>query len=299
MATRQGRESRDFNTVAEGYKSLFASLFKSGLVVENLEQTTGYNEEPDPLKRPYSDYIAGVLYSYGRIAYMPSTGIWAPCYSEGPLNLYLFAPRYTLATPTPMLVKRAQVVILRANPESEPLERLIRNRCDVLADFDNAIHQNLDAIKDMAYISTDSNEVALQVRRADKARRAGASVCVINRQAIELSNLELLSTGAEYKIDRLLEDRRKLFEETLHLVNVYTPIEKGERMITDEIYTQNSETNSYTGIVINTFNADAERQGVPFRLRVNNRPVSSFETGEGEATPAPSQGGESGETGTY
>ena len=74
-------------------------------------------------------------------------------------------------------------------------------------------------------------------------------------------------------MDKLLKDRRKLYEETLHLVGVRTPIEKGERMITDEVNTQNAETDAYAGIMERTFNAAASLYGLPFRLRMDVAPV--------------------------
>ena len=159
----------------------------------------------------------------------------------------------------------------------------------MLADFDNAIKQNLDAVKEMTVIISQTRELADQIKRADAARRRGASVAVMNASTMEFNNLQTLKTEAEYKIDRLIEDKRKVYEDTLHLVNVRTPIEKGERMITGEVNTQNAETEAYGNVLKITFNGIAEHYGLPFRIVVNEEraPAQDVET----TTEAPTEEG--------
>ena len=270
--TRDGRKNPPLRD-ADSYKTLFASLFKTAGRVENL--TAGTFAAANVEDGLTDAYILGVLYERGGVCYDPKTGMWLPFTGSGRQNVYGNNETITLfgANGTQYQRKRADVLVFLANPDAVPLKRIIDANAETLADFDAAIRQNLDAVKDMTVLYTDNDRLTAQLRQADKRRRAGASVAVVSRDVEDYGEVGKLSTGAEYKVDKLLKDRRKLYEETLHLVGVRTPIEKGERMITDEVNTQNAETDAYVGIMERTFNAAAELYGAPFRLRMDVAPV--------------------------
>lgn len=269
--TRQGRAAREFARGAESYNTLFASLFCTSVTVDNLEQSAGYFDAK-PHDRVTSEYVVRTLYDRGAIGYIRSLGLWLPASPQGPLNVYGAPTAYRLtgANGMPFFAPADDVVLFRANPEATPIADYIIVRAELLADFDTAISQNLDAVKDMSIIVTDNPNLARKLARADAYRRRGRSVAIVERSAQSFAELKLLTTGAEYKIDKLQADRRKVFEETLHLVNVYTPIEKGERLITSEMTTNNAETDAFGNVLARTFNATAEAYGVPFRIRVLN-----------------------------
>ena len=270
--TREGR-TQDVQKGADGYKTLFASLFKTSGIIENLELG---RYAPENVKEGLTDaYILGVLYERGRVAYDPATGAWLPCTGAGRQTVYGKNALVTLYGANGANITRARgdVFVFSANPDAVPLKCLIDRRAELLADFDAAIKQNLDAVKDMTVLYTDNPFMAKQLERANNKRIRGASVAVVSRVVEDFGEVGTLSTGTEYKIDKLLKDRRKLYEETLHLVGVRTPIEKGERMITGEVDTQNAETDAYIGIMERTFNTQAELYGLPFRIRVNPVPV--------------------------
>lgn len=268
--TREGRATREFVTGAAAYECTFAALFQTSCRVENLEQSAGYYdvEEAD---RPTSEYILKRLYEDGRIAYHLRLGLWLPFSESGRKNAYNVSETYRLfgANGVTITAQRNDVVVFRANPQENAIADIVRTRSALLADFDNAIKQNLDAVKEMTVIVSQTRELSEQIKRADRARRNGASVAVLNTSTLEFNQLQTLKTEAEYKIDRLIDDRRKLYEDTLHLVNVRTPIEKGERMITGEVDTQNAETDAYGNVLKTTFNGIAEHYVLPFRIAVN------------------------------
>lgn len=271
--TREGRKATLVTKDAGSYKTLFASLFKTAGRVEGLA-LGAYAD--DNIRDGLTDaYILGILYEYGTIAYDAQTGAWLPYAESGRQTAYGKNDTVTLfgANGANVVRSRADVYTFDANPDRVPLRCIVSQRAETLANFDAAIRQNLDAVKDMTIIYTDNNTLAGQLKNADAKRRAGASVAVVSRSAEDFGEVGKLSTGAEYKVDKLLKDRRKLYEETLHLVGVRTPIEKGERMISDEVATQNAETDAYVGILERTFNASAELYGLPFRLVMDVTPV--------------------------
>lgn len=271
--TRSGRQNPLTLKDAESYKTLFASLFKTAGIITGIEAGT---LAKDNIADGLNDaYILGVLYERGQIAYDASTGVWLPYTGAGARTVYGQNESITLfgANGTNYTRKRGQVYLFKANPDAEPLKCIIDRKSELLAEFDAAIAQNLDAIKEMTILYTDNPDLTGQLRNADRKRRNGASVAVVNRNMEDFGEVNKLSTGAEYKVDKLLKDRRKLYEETLHLVGVRTPIEKGERMITNEVQTQNAETDAYIGIMERTFNAQADLYGLPFKMIINPVPV--------------------------
>lgn len=273
MATRQGRYCRGDDTpikAARGYENLFAALFCQSAKIE------GITDRRDDLT---DDYIIDMLYSTGSVAFEKDTGLWLPFYGQGTPNAYGRYDKYRLYSlyngQTNALVERKDIFIFDANAQAFPVREFIRIRAATLAAFDAAIAQNLDGVKDMSVIVAHSKELARELQKLDKQRRQGKSWGIINaalmsRENGGLAKLETLSTGMEYKIDRLTEDRRKYYEETLHLVGVQTPQEKGERMITGEIEMQGAETSAYIELMIKTFNQNAEEQGAPFRMVAYN-----------------------------
>lgn len=267
--TRSGRQSPLTFRDAESYKTLFASLFKTSGTIEGLNQGAFANEN---IAEGLTDaYILGTLYERGSIAYDPETGAWLPLSSSGAQTVYGRSRNVTLFGANGTNITRGwkDVFIFEANPNGVPLKKIVDARSELLADFDAAIKQNLDAIKEMTIFYTDNPAMSQQLRLADKKRREGASVAVLSRAVEDFGEIGKLATGAEYKLDKLLKDRRKLYEETLHLVGVRTPLEKGERMITDEVETQNAETDAYIGIMERTFNKQAALYGLQFKLIIN------------------------------
>lgn len=272
--TREGRQAlAPCGIGADSYKTLFASLFKTSATIEGLENGAYFD---DAVRDGLTDgYILGKLYNDGAVAYDKATGAWLSFTEEGRVTVYGRGYNVRLFGAGGYNVQRSRddVFVFKANPNGVPLRPIVEAKCELLAQFDGAILQNLDAVKDMSVIYAEDKALVNELKRADKLRRAGRSVAVVHRPETSFGELGVLSTKAEYKITELLRDRRKLYEELLHLVGVRTPLEKGERMTDDEIKSQNAESDAYVGIMERTFNKDAELYGAPFRLRVNIAPV--------------------------
>lgn len=272
--TREGRQQLSpYDLDADSYKTLFASLFKTCGVIEGLESGEMFDEN---VRDGLTDgHILGILYNRGQIAYDKTTGMWLEFTEEGRESVYNRGKNVRLFGGGGYNIQRARddVFVFKANPNACPLRPIVDAKCEMLADFDRAIAQNLDAIKDMSVVWADDVNLVNALKRADKLRRAGRSVAVVRRTTEDYGEMGLLTTKAEYKIDKLLKDRRKLYEELLHLVGVRTPVEKGERMTDDEVHSQNAETDAYIGVMERTFNHTAELYGAPFRLKINVAPV--------------------------
>lgn len=303
MATRLSRAFRDNENVAagertaNGYKALFAALFCNAATIEGISEETRADGLTD-------DYILETLYTRGAIAYDKATGLWLPFEGQGTPNQYGVTRKYrlfsTFGGAFPSVYRtREEIFIFDANAVQYGVERIVNGKCDVLGGYDSAILQNLDAVKEITLITTDDEALTDKLKAADKARRAGASVAVVptKQKNGQIATLSTLSTGAQFLVDKLQAARRTEYEELLHLVGIPTPTEKAERLITDEVTTANAETTAYIGLMIDTFNRQAEEQGAPFRMRRRIAPKTNDnndgrETPDGtEKTPAEGKGG--------
>lgn len=273
--TREGRQDRndvvEYYTAAKGYKSLFAALYCAAVKINGITDREGHLTD---------DYIVNILYTDGSVAFHKPTATWWKWSQVGQPNAYGVPERvrlYSRYAGGGIEADRDEVYIFDANSEAFGIARFVNDKCETLADYDAAIKQNLDAVKDMTIIVADNGEIAKKLADVDRKRRRGYSVATLSRRNKNggLSALETLSTGAEYKLDRLQDDRRKLYEEILHLVGVDTAFAKGERMIVDEAEMQGAETSAYIRIMIDTFNRQAEEQGAPFRMERVRKPVGN------------------------
>lgn len=263
--SRLFREVGDFITNARTYESMFASLFMSAF------HFTGTMQEDLPADFRAGDAeIIDALYNTGTVAYDKKTGFWLPWHdAAGARDAYGRAEEvrlYSLYNGSSMTRKRDEVYLFTSAATDTTPAAIIRERAALIADFDNAIKQNLDAIKEMTLIITENEKLSKKLEAADRARRKGAAVRVVNKKMGDIGEITTLKTAAEYKVDRLQADRRKAYEDTLHICGVRTPLEKGARMINSEVATQNAETDAYVGVLFNTFNRQAEEQGAAVRV---------------------------------
>ena len=291
--TREGRQNREENAfsvsaIAAAYYNAAASLFRSSIRIEGLNGDS-----------PKSDYITGVLFTFGAIAREKTTGIWLPFYGNGEQNAYGFYDKYTLFSEyngKSYVFPRDQVEIYRANPQAVGIANFARFKARLMADFELAKKQNLDGIKQMSLIVAQSDDTAKKLQIADKKRRSGESVAILKKNPLDISELSVLKTGAEYLVDRLQEGERKEWEELLHFVGVYTPREKGERKITGEILSENSEVDALSNITVKTFNEDCIYNGTAERYRAARTSYygTSGESEKEAEAQAEEEGGENG-----
>lgn len=288
MATRAGRQARTpsgWNTYEKGansYEELFASLFCTSCHVEGLEIEMAELPARD---RATSENILLQLYRRGRIAYHIPTKTFLPYWGENGQNAYGYYKTLTLwgQNGTTKTVSAKDCYTFRANPFGSALiAQVVRQRAQMLSTFDAEISRNLDDIKAMTVIYSSDDALANKLEVLNAKRLEGSELyAVAQTDMAKFAKLEYFTTNAPYLVDKLIADRRDVFEDTLHVVGVCTPIEKGERMITNEVNTQNAEPAALIGILIKTFNNDAERQDAPFKLVYDAQQIS-FDISSGD-----------------
>lgn len=241
------------------YMGNFSSLLHNSFTVEN------ENELP---KR----YLLNTLFKYGQIVYDKETGLYLRGRGIG-IDVYGLPTQYTLFGANGYVVTREakDVVVLRANDLSIPIWIYLKQQSEKIVEYDMAIEQNLEAIKTMVLCGFDSEKNLLSFMNQIESRRLGATACYVNNLANRGTGLKVDSTGAQFLVDKLLDCRKKIIDETYQKMGIqYANTDKKERV-------QATEVNASLGLAVDsiytfvdTFNYDAEYGGIPIRLKLNS-----------------------------
>ncbi len=243
------------------YTAIICSLFNNSVVLKGFE---GDYEVP---KR----YLLRTLRNFGGIAYDKETKLFLRYVEQG-IDVYGLPLRYTLYGANGYNVQRNpdEVVILRANDLKYPIREYIDQQIDKLIEYDMAIEQNLDAIKTMTIVEVRDQSNLLSVVNEMESRRLGSSIFYKSKAVSQDGGLNVSGTNAQYLVDKLLESRKEILNETLSSLGIEVAnIDKRERVQQAEINASNSYALDCINVLIQTFNYDAEQGGIPIRLEGN------------------------------
>lgn len=253
------REAEKKRKVYENnYRNRFAVLFHNSVKVLNAG---------DLPKR----YLLRVLLEQGGIAYDKETGLYLR-YVRGGIDVYGLPEWYNLIGYNGFTVwrKADEVVILRANDLKYPLQEYLEQQIAKIVDFDMAIEQNLEAIKTMTVAEVQDQNTMLSMANEMDSRRIGATVVFQNKSSMLGNNVKVQSTGAEYLVDKLLEARKEILNETMQALGISVAnTDKRERVQSSEIEASLGYGKDCIQTLIDTFNYDAEQGGLEIRLEGN------------------------------
>lgn len=267
--TRQARRDaeRRRRVRYDNYLNDFTLLYHNSVEIENLPA--------DLPKR----YLLRVLLQKGGIAYDKQTGLFLP-FVYGGIDTYGLPKYYNLIGYDGYTVWREadEVVILRANDVTYPAMNYLEQQCEALVEFDMTIFQNLDAIKTMTIVEVQDHATLLSMGNMAEARQVGCSLAVVNKSANLGNSINAISTGATYLVDKLMQDREKVLNETLMHIGISTAnTEKAERVQSIEVTASQGRALEHIKTLVDTFNHDAEVGGLSIRLRANTSLVEEHE----------------------
>lgn len=252
------------------YNSLFRLLFHNSVKIKNLPK--------DLPKR----YLLANLLNKGSIAYDKETGLFLP-YSRNGINVYGLPQRYFLIGYNGLYLSRKadEVVILRANDLSYSISQYLSQQVEKLVEYDISILQNLEAIRTTSVIRVDEKSQLLTLANIDNARRIGSAIVFTDKQ-INLDNtLANASTGAQYIVDKLLENKRNVLNETLSIIGISNSnTDKRERVQSMEVLASLGFAKNCIKTLVETFNYDAEIGGLEIRLEENTELENNIKGGK-------------------
>lgn len=231
-------------------------------------------------------YILEVLYNQGAIAYDKQTELYLPFVSLG-IDVYGLPQAYNLIgfNGVTFMRKPDEVVILRANDKQVPLCRYFKQQCEKLVDLDLAIEQNLDAIRTMTIAEVDDESQMLTLANIYESRRLGATVCYVNKNPTQGSQLRTYTTGAQYLVDKLQEARKIVLNETLSTIGISVAnTDKKERVQSMEVLASQGYAFDCLNTLIDTFNYDAEQGAISDRLKANTSLYDTVEQSQDNKT---------------
>lgn len=255
---KEAQEKR--NLYKNNYMIRLTALFHNSVVVENVK-------EEDIPKR----YLLRVLLEKGGIAYDRETKLYLPYTRQG-VDVYGLPTKYNLIGYNGFIVQRNpdEVVILRANDIKEPLLPYLEQQIEKIVDLDMAIEQNLEACKTMTIAEVVDEATLLSVANEQNAKRIGATVLFRNKNAMAGTETKVSSTGATYLVDKLLEARKEVLNETLSTIGIsVSNTDKRERVQQIEVLASQGYALDSINMMIETFNHDAEAGGISIRLKGN------------------------------
>lgn len=248
----KAKRSKYFNY----YVSNFCLLFNNSVEVVNGD---------DLPKR----YLLKVLRNRGAIAYDKQQKIYLP-FTEIGIDLYGLPTQYQLIAYNGVTLMRSpdEVVILRANDLQYPIIEYFNQQAGKIVDIDMSIEQNIEAVKTMSIISVRDTAELLSLANYEYARRLGASV-VYKEKGVE-NTVKVESTNAQYLVDKLLEARKEVINETLASIGIAVAnTDKRERVQGLEVMASQGYAQDKLSTLVDTFNYDAEIGGLKIRLKAN------------------------------
>lgn len=248
----KAKRSKYFNY----YVSNFCLLFNNSVEVVNGD---------DLPKR----YLLKVLRNRGAIAYDKQQKIYLP-FTEIGIDLYGLPTQYQLIAYNGVTLMRSpnEVVILRANDLQFPMIEYFNQQAGKIVDIDMSIEQNIEAIKTMSIISVRDTAELLSLANYEYARRLGASV-VYKEKGVE-NTVKVENTNAQYLVDKLLEARKEVINETLASIGIAVAnTDKRERVQGLEVMASQGYAQDKLNTLVDTFNYDAEIGGLKIRLKAN------------------------------
>lgn len=259
MATKElNREAKEqFKKRYIFYNNFFVSLFHNAVKVEG-------GENPPPKR-----YLLQQLLIRGGIAYDYETQLYLP-YNGALIDVYGLPKRYNLIGYNGYNVWRNanKVCILRANDSAVAFIDYFKDQAKKIANFDLKIEQNLEASSTTTIIGVEDESQLLSLQNAFDSKRRGSVALFVKKNLI--NNIESVETKAEYFVDKLLEDRQKIINNTLTVLGIGTAnTEKRERVQSAEITASNFLADDMLNILVDTFNYDAEQGGLSIRLKKN------------------------------
>jgi len=265
QARKQAERRRQ--DIIDVYEKDFRALFHNSVIVENL---------PNDLPKRY---LLRTLLNKGGIAYDKQTGLYLPFVYSG-IDAYGEPTAYNLIGMNGLTLWRKvdEVVILRANDVMFPTMNYIDVQIDKLVEFDMTILQNLDAVKTMTIMEVKDRDTLLTLGNVAETRQIGATLAVVNSSANLGETLNASSTGAQYLVDKLLQDREKVLNETYQHLGISTSnTDKAERVQSIEVTASQGKAIEHISTLIDTFNHDAEIGGLSIRLKANTSLIEDRE----------------------
>lgn len=210
-----------------------------------------YDNLPEGLD---SRYIERCLFEAGCCALIKSKDlgfIALPMAPNGKLNVYWEPTQWTvIGCNFSETLNEENSVMIRNNYTVTPEISNVIYYAKIMTDIQSTINTQLALLK-MPYLIRTTDKDVLTYKNIIQKKQDDEVAIFVNKQ-ISADDFEVMNTPTQYYIDKLFAYKRDIEQEFLQMYGyTSTPFEKAERLITDEVNSNNEITkDGYIGAMI-------------------------------------------------
>lgn len=171
------------------------------------------------------------------------------------------------------------LAIIRANAIERPVDASIRFAAGMMADIDVNIKLNLLHTQNTEIIFTDDKTVT-SAKEVQYKRMAGVPAVFVSAKLGEQltgKQYNAVPVTSEFIADRLYQLKEKYRRDILVQVGVIPDVDKKERVQSAEIDAAATEVFDFLRCMVDNFNRDAERGGLPYSMEINTAASDLYE----------------------
>lgn len=220
-------------------------------------------------------FIKLTLIECGAIGYDRLADAWAWCFGEG-LNIYGNPTRITFVYRNGKSWQReayylpAEVgaYMINALPSSFPLASLIEETTDILANCDDAIKQNIEAVKTPYIVAVKDDKMRLSVEHALQQKQNGQAALIVSNELGDA--LQSVNINVDFIADKIEYIKTQYRDRLLNKLGIMSAnTEKRERVQVGEVNATMGQCVDYIYLLIDTFNKQMESYALPFKMELN------------------------------
>lgn len=229
----------------------------------------------NPIEFQIDRFIKDALIEENQIGYDMLTHNWALVYGVGvnelgdPLELnFVFRNGKTFHRNASYEINPVGAYLIRALPTSFSLAQLIKETTDFMANCDNAIQQNIDAVRTPYIVVSKDKNIQLSIEHALQQKQLGQACIVVSDDLGD--SLKGINVAVPYIADKLDEISFKHQDRLLNKLGIMSAnIDKKERVQVGEVNATVGQCTDYIYLLIDTFNKQMDTYGLPFEMKLN------------------------------
>lgn len=157
---------------------------------------------------------------------------------------------------------------INATPLQFSFGTLIYNTTKFMAQCDNAIYQNIEAIKTPYIVAVSDADTRLSIEQAIQQKQDGKPVIVVSNNIA--NDLKSININVDYVADKLEIIKGQYRDRLLNKLGIMSAnIDKRERVQVGEVNTTINQASDYIYLLIDTFNKQCESYDLPFKMSCN------------------------------
>lgn len=266
------REAQQFGRVVALVKELTA-LFCNAVTITDL-----------PSDIPPEYITLGMLFDGAMGVRRDNPSIWYRVKPSGTINRYGYSNYYNLGYANNVFVEQnvpyEDIHLIKANAQCFPWYIKFVQSAERIEKLETSANINIEVARNTAIIPVPDDKSVASIERVYKSTKDGAvAVAVTDRVAEMLQNQ--VTNPTQFVADKILTLARAEWEDIIKRCGVVTANNfKRERVQTAEVNAGAGECIDYIYIMVDTFNRDCERAGLPARMHFNGF-ATMFEGGDG------------------